>query len=266
MQNNKRSTVRTDLRAPLIVCAILGIILLAACAVLVYLVPKKQFWKFALALGGVYLVAIGSTIWAYLVRYQRITLANDAAELMTTEVSDMFRYVVDVPYAIVDTNGVVKIVSGALQDILQLRSPICNVPIANFCSVPMEDIAAYAKNGAPVKKIEISDDGVPIDHTTPMQTEIDGKQYSLKCYMMRSRGKEYYFVVFQDITELVDIRKEQYDDDPIVAYIVIDSLQELAQYIRVSYRTAVSEIETHLKEWAASFGGILREYEREKYL
>ena len=51
-----------------------------------------------------------------------------------------------------------------------------------------------------------------------------------------------------------------------MAYIVIDSLQELAQYVRVSYRTAVSEIETILKEWVAGLGGMIREYEREKYL
>ncbi len=266
MHKNKRSAFRTDLRAPLIVCAILGFFFLAAGVLIAYLVPLEHFWKFAVALGGIYAVVIIAMVWAYLARYERIMLANDAAELMTTEVSDMFRYVVDVPYAIVNAEGSVKIVSGALQDILQFRSPICNVPISNFCTVPMEDIIACAQNGAPVKKITISDDGVPIDNTPLMQTEIDGRQYDLKCYMMRSRGKEYYFVVFQDVTELLAIKKEQYEDDPIVAYIVIDSLQELAQYIRVSYRTAVSEIETQLKEWAASFGGVLREYEREKYL
>lgn len=266
MQKNKRSAFRTDLRAPLIVCAVLGLSFLLLCVACVYWVPKEHFWKFALAIGCVYAATVGGTLWAYLVRFHRITLANDAAELMTTEVSDMFRYVVDVPYAIVNAGGTVKIVSGALQDILQFRSPICNVPIGNFCTVPMGDIIACAQNGAPVKKIVMSEDGVPIDHTTPMQTEIDGKQYALKCYMMRSRGKEYYFVVFQDITELVDARREQYEDEPIVAYIVIDSLQELAQYIRVSYRTAVNEIENQLKDWAASLGGMLREYEREKYL
>ena len=70
---------------------------------------------------------------------------------------------------------------------------------------------------------------------------------------------------FDDITMLA-IRRRVYDEEPVVAYIVMDSLQELAQYVRVSYRTAVSEIETILKEWAAGFGGLLREYEREKYL
>ncbi len=266
MQKNKKSVFRTDLRPPLIVCTIIGFALLAMSVGIAYLVPKQAFWKYAVALGIVYVVVIGSVLWAYLIRYHRITLANDAAELMTTEVSDMFRYVVDVPYAIINADGVVKIVSGALQDILQFRSPICNVPVSSFCTVPMKDIIAYAQNGEPVRDITISDDGVPIDHTKPMLTEINGRKYGLKCYMMRSRGKEYYFVVFQDITELLAIQKKMYEEEPVVAYIVIDSLQELAQYIRVSYRTAINEIEIKLKEWAASFNGMLREYEREKYL
>lgn len=265
MQKKKKSAFRTDLRPPLIAAAVIGVALLAMFTVIAWLAPP-DLPLYGAAICGVYVVTVGCILLPYLIRYRRITLANDAAELMTTEVSDMFRYVVDIPYAIVSADGMVKIVSGALQDILQFRSPVCNVPLSNFCTVPMKDIVAYAHNGAPVKDITVSEDGVPIDNSKPMITEIDGKRYELQCYVMRSRGRDYFFVVFRDITELLDMRKKMYNEEPVVAYIVIDSLQELAQYIRVSYRTAVNEIENKLKEWAASFGGMLREYEREKYL
>lgn len=266
MQKKKKSAFRTDLRPPLIAAAVIGMVLLATFTVISLLVEHDELPFYGLALCGVYLIAVGCILFPYLSRFRRITLANDAAELMTTEVSDMFRYVVDIPYAIISEDGVVKIVSGALQDILQYRSPVCNVPLSQFCKVPMKDIIAYAQNGGPVKDITVSEDGVPIDNSKPMIAEIDGRQYELQCYVMRSRGKDYYFVVFGDITDLLALRKKKYDEEPVVAYIVIDSLQELAQYIRVSYRTAVNEIETKLKEWAASFGGMLREYEREKYI
>ena len=266
MQKKKKSAFRTDLRPPLIAAAVIGMVLLATFTVISLLVEHDELPFYGLALCGVYLIAVGCILFPYLSRFRRITLANDAAELMTTEVSDMFRYVVDIPYAIISEDGVVKIVSGALQDILQYRSPVCNVPLSQFCKVPMKDIIAYAQNGGPVKDITVSEDGVPIDNSKPMIAEIDGRQYELQCYVMRSRGKDYYFVVFGDITDLLALRKKKYDEEPVVAYIVIDSLEELAQYIRVSYRTAVNEIETKLKEWAASFGGMLREYEREKYI
>ncbi len=267
MQKKKRSVFRIDLRAPLIATSVIGLVLFGIfLASTLFSEDVTTVRSYGIALLSLYLAVVGILLAAYLLRHRRVREANDAAELMTTEISDMFRYVVDIPYAIVAEDGTVKIVSGALQELLQYRSPICNVPLDYFCSVPMSDIIAYAQNGGQVRDIVFNEDGVPIDRTRPMVTEIDGKQFGLRCYILRSRGKDYYFVVFQDITELTELRHRMQANDPVVAHIVIDSLQELAQYIRVSYRTAVNEIEGKLKEWAASFGGMLREYEREKYL
>ena len=266
MPKNKNDNRRSDLRAPMIASAIIGMVLLIIGALIPLVIPRERLWMFELSVAGVYLITVGGILCAYLIYHRRMALVNDTAALFSTEIGDLFRYVVDVPYAIVNETGSVKLVSAALQDILQLRSPVCNLPLISFCSVPLRDIIACAQNGGPVKDITLTEDGVPIDNTLPMICEIDGKKYELKCYTLRSRGKEYYFVMFCDVTELLEIRRREYEEEPVVAYIVIDSLQELAQYIRVSYRTAVNEIEMRLKEWAAGFGGILREYEKEKYL
>ena len=267
MAKKKSFAARTDLRAPLIICAIIGALLLTMFLVVVFTTEALTEIRYlGIILLGTYVVAVTILLASYLVRYHRVRSADDTAEMLNTELSDMFRYVVEIPYAVVDEEGTVKIVSGALQEMLQFRSPVCNVPLTTFCSVPIADIMAYAKNGGQVKDIVFNEDGVPIDRTKPMITEIDGKKFGLQCYILRSRGKDYYFVVFRDVTELEAMRRTMYENEPVVAHIVIDSLQELAQYIRVSYRTAVNEIEAKLKEWAASFGGMLREYEREKYI
>jgi len=266
MQKEKRPVFKTDLRPALIAAAVIGGVMLLLYTVISLLVEPFELPLYGVAIFAIYALSVGCILFPYLSRYRRIKNANDAAELMTTEVSDMFRYVVDIPYAIIAEDGTVKIVSGALQDILQYRSPICNVALDTFCTVPMKDVIEYAYNGGPVQNITFTEDGVPIDNTKPMVTVIEGKTYELRCYILRSRGKDYFFVIFTDITEKLALQKKIYDEDAVVAYIVIDSLQELAQYIRVSYRTAVNEIEAKLKEWVASFGGMLREYEREKYL
>ena len=271
MRKNKIGVERVDMRMPMILCAAMGVFLMALLAALALLnelgiFTVAHFWYYAVGLLGVYLVLGGGLLIAYLARYRRVSAANEAAELMATEISDMFRYVVDVPYAIVSANGMVKIVNGAMQDILQLRSPLCNVPLSSFCTVSMKEIIGYAQTGMQVRDVTYNEDGAPIDNTRPMITELQGRKYDLQCYTMRSRGKDYYFVVFNDVTDLLNLQKQRYDDEPVVAYVVIDSLQELAQYVRVSYRTAVSEIETILKDWAEGFGGMIREYEREKYL
>ena len=267
MQKKKNYALRTDLRAPLVIIAAFGVVVLGMLFAMLYVFDTpRQIRQYAIWLLLIYLSVVAFVLTVYLCKYRRVRTADDAAELMSTEISDMFRYVVHIPYAVVSEEGTVKIVSGALQDLLQMRAPVCNVPLSSFCTVPMKEVIAYAQNGGQVKDITFNEDGVPIDNTKPMVTEIDGKKFALRCYILRSRGKDYYFIVFQDITDLVQLKQTMYEKEPIVAYIVIDSLQELAQYIRVSYRTAVNEIENELKKWAASFGGMLREYEREKYL
>jgi c-di-AMP phosphodiesterase-like protein len=52
----------------------------------------------------------------------------------------------------------------------------------------------------------------------------------------------------------------------VAAYIVLDNLAELAQYVKVDYRRAANNIELHLKEWADELGGVLCQYDRDKYL
>lgn len=257
---------RIDLRTPMIASAIIGLLLLALCAAFPFVVREERLWLFELSAILLYLICVGSILGAYLLRRRRMELAEDAASLLTTEISDVFRYVVDVPYAVVNGAGSVKLVSAALQSILQLRSPVCNLPWSSFCAIPMADVVAYAQNGGPVQDVTLTEDGVPIDHSKPMVTEIDGNSYEVRCYTLRSRGEDYYFVLFRDETELKALRQKNYDEAPVVAYVVIDSLQELAQYIRVSYRTAVNEIEACLKDWVTGLGGVLREYDRDKYL
>ena len=117
MLKKKTSAFQTDLRAPLVICVAIGTMLLAILSVLTFLgqnqtLPSEHIPYYALALLGVEVLVAGCVLAAYLIRYRRICAANEAAELMTTEISDMFRYVVDVPYAIISQDGTVKIVSG----------------------------------------------------------------------------------------------------------------------------------------------------------
>ena len=267
MQKKKTFAFRSDLRPPLIICSAIGAILLTILLVVSFYAENMEIYRgYAIAGVGVYAVAVGVILSTQLRRYRKIRRANDAAELLSSDLVDVFRYVVDIPYAVVTDKGMVKIVSTALQDILQFKNPICNVPLRNFCDVPISEIVAFAYNGGQVRDLTFTKDGVPVDRTRPMEIELGGKRYSLCCYVLRSHGKDYFLVIFHDVTELDRVRQVLHDTEPVVAYIVIDSLEELAQYIRVSYRTAVNEIELRLKEWAASFGGMLREYEREKYL
>lgn len=267
MQNNQKKPMTADLRLPLIVVAAFGAVLFGCYILLAALDPEREHLaSYGGLLLGMYLILTAYLLTTYLIRHRRITLANEAANYMTTEIGDLFRYVVDIPYAVVDQNGMVKIVSNRLQGILQFASPICNIELSLFCPIPMEDLIYYAKQGSKPFDEEISADGVPKRKEHPMFTIIDGRRYELRSYEMHSRGKEYYFIIFDDTTEFEEIKERLYEEDPVVAYVVIDSLPELTQYARVNYSTAVNKIENWLRDWVAGMNGLMRAYEREKYL
>ncbi len=66
--------------------------------------------------------------------------------------------------------------------------------------------------------------------------------------------------------ELSLIRQRIEESELVVAYVYIDNLTELAQNEGESFRPAATKIDEFLREWAADVNGIIKEFERDKYL
>ena len=94
------------------------------------------------------------------------------------------------------------------------------------------------------------------------------KAYSVKvpAENVKDGLRNYNLTLFDECTELFDLKDRMIKDNLIVAYIVLDNLEELAQYVRINYRQAANNIEMHIKQWGADLGGILCEYDRDKYM
>ena len=76
----------------------------------------------------------------------------------------------------------------------------------------------------------------------------------------------YYMLVFCDITELLELNQRYRNHYTAVGYIVIDNLEEIAQYVRVNYQDQTREVGKLLADWASEMGGILTEYESNKFM
>ncbi len=100
----------------------------------------------------------------------------------------------------------------------------------------------------------------------PSEVILDNKHYSLEPTKIRSNDTVYYLLKFRDITETVELKNYIKDEDEVCAYIIIDNLEELMQFEQERYRESAAEVEQLLREWSASVGGVLKEYERDKYL
>lgn len=270
MQNKPTNPSRphVDVRLPLLLCAGTGALLLAVFAILAYLNdPASTLTRNGFIFLAVYLVLCGSGLVVYFYQRLRVQEIQHAAEDMNTEVYDVFKYIVDIPYAIADASGNVKVINRALQEILELRSPICNIPLSTFCSISMQDIIRSAGEPHELRHAKAMDEhGNIVPGAHGFHTQIGDRRYEIFSYVMRLHGQDFYFITFEDVSDYLELREKLEREEPVVAYIVLDNLQELAQYVRVSYRSAANEIEAILKQWATEMGGLLREYDRDKFL
>lgn len=250
----KKATLYIDLRVPFAVCVAVGLVLLCACAVIGYLdIPTMPLGWVGLGMISVFVITCSILFLIYLLRYLRLREATLAAEQINTEIYDMFRYVIDVPYAVIDRSGVVKIINSALQDVLGYHTPICNIRLSEFCPVPIDSISTSARGATASDENSIVKLG-------------NGRRYKLECYSMRLDGEEYIFAVFRDVNDYLELLEKTERENPVVAYIAIDNLQELTQFVRANYRDVSSRIDQILLDWVEELHGMLREYDRDKYI
>lgn len=88
----------------------------------------------------------------------------------------------------------------------------------------------------------------------------------VRAYPIKLEEKRYYVMIYLDRTEL-DLAWERVEEEETqIAYIVIDNLSELSQFVREESRSASAQIESILSEWADSVDGIFKEYERDKFI
>ena len=80
-----------------------------------------------------YVFTAGAVFVAYALRLSKLHRAEAMADQLNSDVYRLFRTVVDIPYAVVNSDGMVLVVNSALKDILGFRSPVCRVPLSDLC-------------------------------------------------------------------------------------------------------------------------------------
>ncbi len=256
MLNKRKEFLRTDAadaRAPFLICAVLGAVLLGITLIVGSLAPESLS-AFVTVMLIIDLAVIIPSLVSYFLRVRHAAEAERQAELQCAEVGNLFRDTVGVGYAVVDENGVVMVVNRWLQNILGYRTPLCRVLLTDLCGITVGQVSASAGAYAAGEDQE------------PLYATAGSLRVAVRAYPMRASGSQCYLAVFTDATEYLNLIDRTEAERPVVAYAILDSLEELAQYVRVSYRDAAHEIEQILKEWVAGLHGLIREYDRDKYL
>ncbi len=95
---------------------------------------------------------------------------------------------------------------------------------------------------------------------------VSEKSFYSYSYLMEAPERDYWMTTLSDRSEIEALEQQINRESPVVAYVSVDNLEELTQYVQGSYREAAAEVEEIITDWARSIGGLIREYDREKYI
>jgi len=104
------------------------------------------------------------------------------------------------------------------------------------------------------------------------QVAVNNMHYKVLGNLVKTEAKsetDNYILLlyFIDNTELVEIKKKYSDEKTVVGIAVIDNYDELMQSVEDATRPQIlAEIEKKIVQWANFTGGIIKKFERDKYL
>lgn len=191
-----------------------------------------------------------------LFRYEKYASDEQAGSVIYA-----FRNQLSLPYAVVNEKGKIITSNTAFSEALGFNETIFNLDIGLLCNINLGELlkvsASREDSGAPKSIKEINPAEI---------AEFGKKIYRMECHQISTKGKNYHMVIFFDITELSSIYIQHRNSITAVGYIVVDNLDEIAQYVKVNYQDEARGVERALKEWAMRMGGVLCEYEKNKFL
>lgn len=79
-------------------------------------------------------------------------------------------------------------------------------------------------------------------------------------------GKQYRITILHDITEQTAAEAVLRGKECAVGYVMVDNLDELLNYEQEDYRNASGKTEQLLRSWATAAGGVLKEYQQDRYI
>lgn len=160
-----------------------------------------------------------------------------------------------------------------LQFIKELYLPIVICSDAGriiYCNDSVASMIRKTMSGMPKSIDEITsiriDDIANSLETGGVDAEAFDRVYNITGYKIEAQNSPYYITIWNEKTELARLNARLKDEQTCVAYIIIDNIDELSQSVHEKTREATHMAEIVLKNWAAEIGGIIKEYERNKYI
>lgn len=265
MSNKKFDPFKRLEELPSRVYIILGILCLAIHVILC------TYTDISVAVCGLILIGIYivSALIITMVVHKRINIfrnASNHSEEQNNGVIYTFRHLLKIPYAVVTEKGKIVTVNAAMKNAAGAAATVFNADIKDACGISMDAVIKHLSADVIDGKDEDEAEDIALLKDKSLLCKVGERFYHLDCHPLFSKGKMFYLLMFKDVTEFKELSETHRAQHTAVAYIVIDNLDEIAQYAQVSYQAEVAKVDSILKDWAKELGGIIREYDRHKYV
>ena len=240
--NNKNEKVHIPFasKSQLIACIVLAPIAVALYAILREFTQIESVF-IALAISALYLLTV-TLIIIHHGKYVEAVPSEGLQQLLSQSGSVVFKNSQS-PMMIIDSYGTILWYNEAMHGITDSHG---NYIDSNIISLFEQNITKEQLNGKPVS--------------------LFGKTYTMESFELANSEEELYLSVLSDITAFTEIQKKYTDERVAIAYIAIDNVEEILQYVHEKFRDAVSSVDDTLKEWADSMNGIVKSYDNDKYI
>lgn len=148
-------------------------------------------------------------------------------------------------------------------------------PIATFdsageilwCNDAMLEILKMEENPVGMSIDAVFGDTVSPERFGDMSVTIRNRLYSTESFILANRtANPIYLLTLTDITALSDMERKYNESKVCIAYIAIDNIEDVLQYVHEKFRVAVSRVDEKLKVWADSLGATIKSYDNDKYI
>ncbi len=239
-----------------IVCACLGVLSLALCSLTIVYTeyrPERVALLYLAIYLGVVTVILTANIIAYALNKRNV---YNFTSSVTQGISAQFIQKLTKPVLICDDKGKIVWYNRFLREICRNTRTVYGKYVDSICDSSLEHIInSDSVLGTEVRFFTSENSGVctnEIYNTVGYEIEQDGKSFSM--------------VVFTNITKMKTLEKRLRDEETIIAYAIIDNLEELLQYIQEGYGNASEAVEKILEKYFQDVGGFVREYGNNRFI
>ncbi len=228
-------------RQDMILYAALGVLNISLVAIICEFASSVQP-VFAALIGGLLYLAEVAVIGIRRIAKSRIYPTKSIHGLLGEEGSIVFKNSRS-PIIIFDFHGTVLWYNDALRAVLDPYTNYIGQKVSEVLSFNMEDV-------------EAGDCKVTVENSV----------YGVEGFVVSKKNNGLYLAMLSDVTELNALEKKYTDERVAVAYIAIDNVEDVLQYVHEKFADSVANIEDKLKAWAASMNGVIKSYDNDKYI